>query len=126
MKQRMDDYLCGHSCPVEATLDVIGGKWKGVIIFHLLDEEVLRFNAMQRIIHGATRKTLTRQLRELEKDGVIHRRVYPEVPPKVEYSLTPFGKSLQPIILQMREWGAQYIETHRHEELMLAAHPPIV
>lgn len=101
--------LCDFSCPVEAALDVIGGKWKGVIAFHLMEKEVLRFNEIRRQIPNAPRRTITRQLRELESDGVIHREVYPVVPPKVEYSLTEFGKTLAPILLLLREWGDQYI-----------------
>ncbi|HDX9579779.1 TPA: winged helix-turn-helix transcriptional regulator [Bacillus pseudomycoides] len=96
-----------HRCSVEVTLDVIGGKWKGVILFHLIDGEI-RFNQFLRLMPGITQRMLTRQLRELEADGVIHREVYKEVPPKVEYSLTEFGKSLVPIILMMRDWGSQY------------------
>ncbi|MEH6849000.1 winged helix-turn-helix transcriptional regulator [Bacillus pseudomycoides] len=94
-------------CSVEVTLDVIGGKWKGVILFHLINGEI-RFNQFLRLMPGLTQRMLTRQLRELEADGVIHREVYKEVPPKVEYSLTEFGKSLVPIILMMRDWGNQY------------------
>ncbi|WP_242217732.1 helix-turn-helix domain-containing protein [Bacillus cereus group sp. BfR-BA-01380] len=94
-------------CSVEVTLDVIGGKWKGVILFHLINGEI-RFNQFLRLMPGITQRMLTRQLRELEADGVIHREVYKEVPPKVEYSLTEFGKSLTPIIIMMRDWGNQY------------------
>ncbi len=106
-KQRRDEYVC----PVEATLDVIGGKWKGVILFHLLLKEKIRFGEMRRLIPPVTQQMLTNQLRELEADGVIHREVYREVPPKVEYSLTEFGKSLSPIVEQMCEWGIRY-ENH--------------
>ncbi|MDF5729896.1 MAG: helix-turn-helix domain-containing protein [Rhizonema sp. PD38] len=101
-------YDCQYGCSVEATLDVIGGRWKGVILFHLL-EGTKRFNVLQRLTKGCTQRMLTLQLRELEKDGVVKRTVYAEVPPKVEYSLTEFGCSLEPILLMMREWGDQYI-----------------
>ncbi|MEN1937594.1 helix-turn-helix domain-containing protein [Paenibacillus sp. 102] len=97
-----------NRCSVEVTLDVIGGKWKGVILFHLMNAEVIRFNEFVRLMPGITQRMLTRQLRELEAAGVIHREVYKEVPPKVEYSLTKFGKSLTPIITLMREWGNEY------------------
>jgi DNA-binding HxlR family transcriptional regulator len=97
---------------VEATLDVIGGKWKGVILFHLLDG-TMRFNALRRLLPDVTPRMLTLQLRELEGDGVILRTVYAEVPPRVEYSLTPFGASLRPVLLMMREWGVEYLETIR-------------
>lgn len=103
-------YNCHYGCPVEATLDVIGGKWKGVILFHLLDGP-RRFNALRRLLPDVTQRMLTLQLRELEQDGIIARKVYAEVPPRVEYSLTPFGESLKPILMLMRDWGAEYIET---------------
>jgi DNA-binding HxlR family transcriptional regulator len=106
MKPRSYEYRYG--CSVEATLDVIGGRWKGVILFHLLDG-TKRFNQLQRLVQGCTQRMLTLQLRELERDGVVNRVVYAEVPPKVEYSLTEFGQSLEPILLLMREWGDQYI-----------------
>jgi DNA-binding HxlR family transcriptional regulator len=91
-------------CPVTLCLKVIGGKWKPVIIFFVLNQ-VNRFGALQRAIPKVTKQMLTAQLRELELDGVIDRIVYPVVPPKVEYKLTEFGESILPIIHQMREWG---------------------
>lgn len=100
---------CQYGCPVEATLDVIGGRWKGVILFHLLDG-TKRFNQLQRLVQGCTQRMLTLQLRELEQDGVVKRTVYAEVPPKVEYSLTEFGCSLRSILLLMRDWGDEYIK----------------
>jgi len=100
----------GYSCPVEATVDIIGGKWKSVILFHLLPGKK-RFGELQRLLPGVTQRMLTLQLRELEEDGIIYRHVYREVPPKVEYSLTDFGKSLQPILIQMRDWGQEYMQT---------------
>ena len=106
MKNRQ--YNCRYGCSVEATLDVIGGRWKGVILFHLL-EGTKRFNELQRMVKGCTQRMLTLQLRELERDGVVKRTVYAEVPPKVEYSLTEFGRSLEPILLLMRDWGDKYI-----------------
>jgi len=96
---------CHYSCAVEAALDVIGNKWKGVILFHLLDG-TKRFNELRRLIPSVTQRMLTLQLRELERDEVISRKVYPEVPPKVEYSLTCFGKELKPLLLSLREWGS--------------------
>lgn len=104
---RKRQYDCRYSCAVEATLDVIGGRWKGVILFHLM-EGTKRFNELHRLIDGCTQRMLTLQLRELEQDGVVLRVVYAEVPPKVEYSLTEFGRSLEPILLLMRAWGEQY------------------
>lgn len=95
------------ACPVEFTLDVIGGKWKGVLLYHMMDSTV-RFNEFRRICPSITQRMLTLQLRELEEDGVVHREVYHQVPPKVEYSLTEFGRSLIPIIKLMRDWGLEY------------------
>ena len=92
-------------CPIEATLDIVGGKWKILILFYLMRGTV-RFGEFQRLIPKITQRMLTLQLRELEEDGVIHREVYRQVPPKVEYSLTEFGKSLEPLLLLMRDWGA--------------------
>lgn len=97
----------GFACPVEFTLDVIGGKWKGVLLYHMMDSTV-RFNEFRRICPSITQRMLTLQLRELEEDGVVHREVYHQVPPKVEYSLTEFGRSLIPIIKLMRDWGLEY------------------
>lgn len=96
-----------YGCPVEATLAVIGGKWKGVILYHLMSG-AKRFNEFRRLMPDITQRMLTLQLRELEKDGIIHREIFKEVPPKVEYSLTEFGRTLEPIIKLMRDWGEQY------------------
>ena len=104
-KQRLE---IGYGCPVEATVDIIGGKWKSVILFHLMSGKK-RFGELRRLLPGVTQRMLTLQLRELEEDGIITRYVYREVPPKVEYSLTDFGKSLEPILIQMRDWGARYM-----------------
>ncbi|MEJ9148907.1 winged helix-turn-helix transcriptional regulator, partial [Bacillus thuringiensis] len=93
-------FLNKYSCPVEAMVEVIGGKWKGVILYHLLDG-TKRFNELKRLKPNITQRMLTLQLRELEADGIIHREVYREVPPKVEYSLTELGESLRPVILLM-------------------------
>ncbi len=100
---------CHYGCAVEAALDVIGSKWKGVILFHLL-EGTKRFNELRRLIPSITQRMLTLQLRELENDRVILRKVYPQIPPKVEYSLTERGEALQPILLALREWGGQIMK----------------
>ncbi len=97
-------------CPVEATLDVIGGKWKVVILFHMTHDGTHRFAELRRKIPGVSERMLTQQLRELEVDGIVHREVYPEVPPKVEYSLTDYGKTLRPITEVMCEWGLKHIK----------------
>jgi len=96
-------------CPIEATLDIVGGKWKVLILFYLMKGTV-RFGELQRLIPKITQRMLTLQLRELEEDGVVHREVYRQVPPKVEYSLTEFGRSLEPILILMRDWGVTYKE----------------
>ena len=101
-KQRHEKYI---KCPVEATLDLIGGKWKGVVLFMLMDG-TKRFNEMIRLLDGkVTQRTLTNQLRDLEADGLINRKVYAQVPPKVEYSLTDKVRSLEPVLIGMRDWG---------------------
>jgi DNA-binding HxlR family transcriptional regulator len=92
-------------CPAEATLAVIHGRWKVPILWHLARSGTLRFSELRRAIPGITQKMLTQQLRELESDGVVSRRVYAEVPPKVEYSLTERGRSLGPVIHAMCLWG---------------------
>ncbi|AXF84406.1 putative HTH-type transcriptional regulator YybR [Ephemeroptericola cinctiostellae] len=96
-------------CPVNTTLDIIGGKWKALIIYHLING-TQRFNSLQRSMAGITQRMLTLQLRELEADGLIHREVYPVIPPKVEYSLTAFGRTLLPVIYAMHAWGVAYRE----------------
>ncbi|MFB5092054.1 winged helix-turn-helix transcriptional regulator [Bacillus cereus] len=102
-------FLNKYSCPVEAMVEVIGGKWKVVILYHLLDGKK-RFNELKRLKPNITQRMLTLQLRELEADGIIHREVYREVPPKVEYSLTDLGESLRPVILLMMEWATHNME----------------
>lgn len=102
-------YDCDFGCPVEACVEVIGGKWKGVILFHLLSG-TKRFNELARLMPAVTQRMLTRQLRELESDRVVERKVYPEVPPKVEYSLTEFGWTLEPILKTLQAWGMSYLE----------------
>lgn len=98
------------ACPVTFTVDVIGGKWKSLILFHLISK-TRRFNELRRLMPEITQRMLTLQLRELETDRVITREVYREVPPKVEYSLAPLGGTLIPLITAMREWGAAHEET---------------
>ncbi len=98
-----------YNCPVEATLELMGGKYKPLILWQL-SSDTLRFGKLQKLIPSATPKMLTHQLRDLEKDGLINRVVYPVVPPKVEYSLTEFGKSFIPILSLMCDWGNKYLE----------------
>ena len=104
---RHETYKCNQGCPVEATLEIIGGKWKGVILYHLL-ERTYRFGELKRAMQGITQRMLTKQLRELEADGTVNRKVYAEVPPKVEYSLTEVGESLRGVMMMMRDWGKNH------------------
>lgn len=97
----------GHCNSVKTTLNVIGGKWKPLILF-LLTKNTHRFNELHRAINGVTQKVLAQQLRELEEDALISRKVFAEIPPKVEYSMTPFGKTLAPIFKLMNAWGKEY------------------
>jgi DNA-binding HxlR family transcriptional regulator len=92
------------SCPVMKCMEVIGGKWKTVIIY-LISIGVNRFGQLQRNCVGISKQMLTKQLRELEKDGIISRKIYPEIPPRVEYSITPKGETLFPILQSMKAWG---------------------
>lgn len=107
----MNDSQCDlvFRCPVEASLEVIGGKWKALILYHLLGG-TKRFNALRRLLPKVTQRMLTRQLRELEEDKLVVRVVYPEVPPKVEYSLSEFGKSVEPILQILQQWGGEYLD----------------
>lgn len=101
------------TCPVEATIQLIGGKYKAIILWYLMND-TLRYSELHRKIPRATDKMLAQQLRELERDGLIHRTVYPVVPPKTEYSLTDFGKSLTPIIDEMCKWGNTYLQKNKY------------
>ena len=100
-----------NECPVEYALEVIGGKWKCVILWHVRNR-LRRFGELRRLIPGVTQKMLTAQLRELERDGLISRKIYPEVPPKVEYSMTAYGKTLSPMLDVMCKWGLQHRMNH--------------
>ncbi|MEH7164754.1 winged helix-turn-helix transcriptional regulator [Priestia megaterium] len=97
-------------CPVTQTQDIIAGKWKIIILWHL-STKTRRFNELQRLLPNISKGMLTRQLRELEEDQMVHREVYKEVPPKVEYSLTPLGKSSLPILHSMGEWSKKYLKS---------------
>jgi DNA-binding HxlR family transcriptional regulator len=100
------------SCPVESTLRVIGGRWK-VLIIHFLLEDTQRFGELSRLLGTISARTLSKQLRELEDDGVVARKDFGEIPPKVEYSLTPLGKALEPILLAMEAWG---LKVHKKQK----------
>ncbi|NVN43221.1 helix-turn-helix transcriptional regulator [Asaia siamensis] len=98
---------CSPGCAVEATLELIDGKWKGVILYHLF-HGTMRFNALRKVLPNVTQRMLTMQLRELEEDGFIHREIYPQIPPKVEYSLTDFGRTLEPVVMALKRWGDEH------------------
>lgn len=115
-----------YQCPVEATLDVIGGKWKPIILWQLKAEK-LRFSGLQQSMQGISPKMLTKQLRELEDAGLVLREVYPEIPPRVEYSLTEFGKTVLPVLDALCEWGSKYLERECYfgkSEDLIAANCP--
>lgn len=121
-------YDCHRGCPVEASLDVIGGRWKGVILYHLMKGKQ-RFGELSRHLEGITQRVLTLQLRELEADGLVERKVYAEVPPRVEYSLTERGMTLKPVVEALMEWGVAHGRTvvnermTRETEEALETHP---
>ena len=96
------------NCPVEASLSVVGGKYKSIILYRLMTDGTLRFNEIQKLIPQATIKMLSQQLKDLEAEGIIHKEIYPVVPPKTEYSITEFGETLRPIIMAMCDWGRTY------------------
>jgi DNA-binding HxlR family transcriptional regulator len=100
-----------RNCPVGLTTDIIGGKWKPLILFHLQDK-TRRFGELQKLIPETTKKMLTQRLRELERDGIIRRKIYAQVPPRVEYSLTRHGQSLRPILELMSAWGKKHRTRH--------------
>ena len=97
----------GYSCPVEYTLDIIGGKWKTVLLYQLAHHKILRYGQLKKALSSITHKTLSNQLKELEADGLVHREEYQQIPPKVEYSLTEKGLSVLPVLTAMCAWGAE-------------------
>ena len=111
MPRKRRDYSCAPGCAIEAALNLIDGRWKGVILYHLLDG-TLRFNALARQLKAITQRMLVKQLRELEEDGLIGRKVYAEVPPRVEYSLTEEGRSMEPLLRALELWGSDWLARH--------------
>ncbi|UOO82275.1 helix-turn-helix transcriptional regulator [Uruburuella testudinis] len=99
------NFDCADGCSVEAALAVIGGKWKGTILYHLFTGKVLRFNEIRRILPNVSQRTLTAQLRALEHEGIIVRTVFAEVPPRVEYALTDYGHTLHEAVMALKAWG---------------------
>lgn len=104
--KKKDSYKCGF----DLTLDLIGGKWKSLIIWKLQQKGILRYGELAREVKGITQKMLTQQLREMEKNNLIVRKVYSQIPPKVEYSLTEYGKELSNIFIAMKDWGIKYAD----------------
>lgn len=102
-------------CPVKTTVAIIGGRWKPMILHHLMGG-TKRFNEFRRLLPDVTQRMLTLQLRELEEAGIVSRKIYAQVPPKVEYSLTPLGRTLEPVVAQMGLWGQQYIANREQAE----------
>ena len=103
-----------ETCPMSTTLELIGGKYKSLILWHLSAGK-LRFSELRQRVSSATPKMLTQQLRELEKNQLVHREVYPVIPPKVEYSLTETGRSLMPVLVAIRDWGSDYLRKNDQE-----------
>lgn len=107
---------CSPGCTVEATLELFGGKWKALILYHLFEEPVLRFGEFRHRLPNVTQRMLTNQLRELEADGLVSRTVFPVVPPHVEYRLTDLGKTLKPVIQALKTWGDQYAHSPERDK----------
>lgn len=97
-----------YNCYFELTLDIIGGKWKPIILYHVGENKVIRYGDLRRCVPSISERMLTRQLRELERDGLVHREIYREVPPRVEYSLTELGYTIMPIMHDLKQWGFEY------------------
>ena len=106
-------YDCSEGCPVESTLQIISGKWKSVIIYHLIIGNSCRFNQLQKLMPNCSRRMLSLQLKELINDNIINKTTFPTIPPKTSYSLTKLGKTLTPLILEMEKWGKQYNKDHK-------------
>jgi DNA-binding HxlR family transcriptional regulator len=96
-------------CPVTTTMEIIGGKWK-ILILYLISNDINRFGKMSMMLRNISKQMLTSQLRELEEDGVLERKIYAEIPPRVEYFLTAKGQSLLPVITMMKDWGLNYLK----------------
>jgi DNA-binding HxlR family transcriptional regulator len=107
-----------YHCSMELALQVIGGKWKPLILYHLSRNGTKRFGELRKMMPNITQKMLTQQLRELEHDGLIHRVVYAQVPPKVEYSLSQFGTSILPVLERLSQWGQDYEEKFQDMETL--------
>ncbi|MFD7524441.1 winged helix-turn-helix transcriptional regulator [Paenibacillus chitinolyticus] len=110
-----------EQCKVVVALDMIVGKWKPLVIQHLINKDTLRFNELRRLMPDITQRMLTLHLRELEEQDIVRRVVYPQVPPKVEYSITEYGRTLEPILHSMHVWGAAHVEHMKQRNAEAAA-----
>src|SRR5690554_4188806 len=99
-----------EGCKVETALEILVGKWKPVILFHLFGKGTMRFNELQKAMPNISKRILTLQLRELEYNDIVHREIYPQIPPKVEYSITEYGLKLTPLLHAMNEWGTAHVQ----------------
>ena len=106
-----------YNCGFELTLELVGGKWKGLILWKLQEKGVLRYGELSREVKGITQKMLTQQLKEMEENNLIIRTVYSQIPPKVEYSLSEYGKELGNIFIAMKDWGVKYADNNNIEVL---------
>lgn len=114
-EDRLNKVSCNnYRCEIEVTLEILSGKWKALIIWNLSLHKVIRYNEFKRLIPGITQKMLSQQLKDLEQNGLVHRTVYPEVPPMVEYSLTKLGNDLIPILEEMDKWGKYFVDNYRN------------
>lgn len=109
-------------CKVETALEILVGKWKPIILFHLFANGTMRFSELQRAMPAITKKMLTSQLRELEYHDIVHREVYRQIPPKVEYSITEYGKGMVPVLLAINDWGISHV---KHLEQMYGEHKTV-
>lgn len=115
-KDRLNKVSCSsYRCEIEVTLEILCGKWKALILWNLSIHKVIRYNEFQRLIPGITQKMLSQQLKDLEKNGLVDRTVYPEIPPMVEYSLTQVGEELIPILEAMDKWGKNFVNNYMHK-----------
>ena len=114
-EDRLNKVSCSnYRCEIEVTLEILSGKWKSLILWNLHNHETIRFNEFKRLIPEITQKMLTQQLRDLAKNGLIEKKIYPQVPPMVEYFLTPLGKELIPILDAMDQWGKHFVDNFKH------------
>jgi len=107
---------CRSTASVNLTIRVMGGKWKALLLWNL-SSGTKRFSELQKLMEGVTQKMLTQQLRELEEDGLISRKIYPVVPPKVEYTISEYGKTLQPVLDAMSKWGDNHFQKNKEKYL---------